>query len=414
MKSILFVINFLFIMTANSQVKFEKGYIITNNNEKVECYIKNFDWLNNPSSIKYKINIDDTMILDGDIKNIVEFGIDNDSKYKRYDVQIEKSSGILTSLNNNKNPEWKKETLFLKVLLEGEASLYVFTESNSTKYFYETKNHLIEQLLRFEYIFNNTNSDSSNGFENSVKTNNQFRQQLFNNVRCESMNNSDFENITYDKTSLLRHFTKYNTCTGNSTISFVTKKETSFIQLKLTLGGSNASLSIDAPVAYSNRHDKISKMIFGYGLEIEYLVPLNKNKWSIFTSPSYYLFDYNDTRIVNNGFGDEHLKTIVQYHYIELPIGVRYYMFLNDNTKLFVNGCFVNTFDLKKLLNSNNHGPLAINSSTNFAISFGINYNKKYSIELNSNFNRELLYQSFWSSHYSTIGLKLAYQLIQL
>ncbi len=403
----------LFFISLNAQIKFEKGYFISNTNERVECFIKNLDWRDNPSSIKYKLKIDDTLITEGDCKNIVEFGIYNESKYKRYDVTIEKSSTVLSSLTDNKNPVWQKATLFLKVLIEGEASLYVYTEGNSQKYFYETKNSPIEQLVRIEYIVSESNSYDGNNFEHSVKTNNQFRQQLYNNVRCDSMSNSDFEYLTYDKTSLLHHFTKYNNCSGKGVSSYVAKNETSALLIKLMVNGSAASLTIDAPVAYSNRHDKINKMIFGYGLEIEYLLPFDKNKWSLLTSPSYTLFDYNNTRIVNNGFGDEHLTTTVQYSYFELPLGLRYYMHLNDNTKLFVNGSFVTVFDSKKLLNSDNHGPLAIKSSTNFAVGCGINFHKKLSIELNSNFSRALLNNTFWSTNYTTLGLKVAYQLVQ-
>jgi hypothetical protein len=88
-------------------------------------------------------------------------------------------------------------------------------------------------------------------------------------------------------------------------------------------------------------------------------------------------------------------------------------MHLNDKSKLFVNGSFVTVFDSKKLLNSDNHGPLEIKSSTNFAVGCGINFHKKISIELNSNFGRELLNNTFWSTNYTTIGLKLAYQLVR-
>jgi hypothetical protein len=36
-----------------SQINFEKGYFYNNENKKIECLIKNNDWLNNPTQIKY-------------------------------------------------------------------------------------------------------------------------------------------------------------------------------------------------------------------------------------------------------------------------------------------------------------------------------------------------------------------------
>lgn len=38
-----------------AQTKFEKGYFITTKGNRVDCLIKNEDWLNIPSKIDYKL-----------------------------------------------------------------------------------------------------------------------------------------------------------------------------------------------------------------------------------------------------------------------------------------------------------------------------------------------------------------------
>ena len=43
-----------FAMILNAQTNFEKGYCIDNTGNTIICYIKNFDWRNNPNTFKYK------------------------------------------------------------------------------------------------------------------------------------------------------------------------------------------------------------------------------------------------------------------------------------------------------------------------------------------------------------------------
>ena len=38
------------------QINFESGYFINNDQDKVSCFIKNEDWLNNPTAFTYKLS----------------------------------------------------------------------------------------------------------------------------------------------------------------------------------------------------------------------------------------------------------------------------------------------------------------------------------------------------------------------
>ena len=53
MNKLLFIVVLLSIIGIESkaQVIFEKGYFINREGQKTECFIKNLDWRNNPSSI---------------------------------------------------------------------------------------------------------------------------------------------------------------------------------------------------------------------------------------------------------------------------------------------------------------------------------------------------------------------------
>jgi hypothetical protein len=202
---------------AQAQIVFEKGYFINNNGQKTNCYIENEDWRNNPTSFNYKINETDQEKKLENIMGVSEFGIDNVSMYRRYLVNIEKSQNLSNNFSKSKAPQWNTETLFLFALVTGDASLYSYVDGNITKYFFETKNTPIEQLVYIKYIGSNFLDDGLNSYNEAIQENNQYRQQLNNNVKCGEMNESAFMKLEYKKNSLLKHFLAYNNCTGNTT-----------------------------------------------------------------------------------------------------------------------------------------------------------------------------------------------------
>ena len=146
MKLLKTIFIFLFTISIHAQIRFEQGYIIDNNNQRQDVLIKNIDWLNNPKSIEYK-NDETSKIEIATINQIKEFGVDNQSKYVRVDVKIDRSSEDLAKISSIQEPEFKEETLFLKVLIEGEASLYDYVDYNLKRFFYKKNNGEIEQLI---------------------------------------------------------------------------------------------------------------------------------------------------------------------------------------------------------------------------------------------------------------------------
>lgn len=118
-----------------SQISFEKGYYIDNSNQKTNCLIKNIDQKNTPTEFEFKL-FEDSESKKTTIESIKEFGIDNISKYIRSTVNIDRSSESLKNLSKYKKPIFKKEELFLKVLVSGKATLYQYVDGNLKRYFY--------------------------------------------------------------------------------------------------------------------------------------------------------------------------------------------------------------------------------------------------------------------------------------
>lgn len=412
-----------------AQISFEKGYFINNVGKRTECYIENMDWRNNPTSFTYKINLTDKETKLENIVGVSEFGIDNQSMYRRFDVDIERSQSVTSYLQKSKNPIWKHETLFLHALVTGEASLYKYVDSNITKYFYETKKTPVEQLIYIRYL-GDGGKDGLSSFSESIQQNNQFRQQLLNNVNC-GMTEKDFKSIEYNRNTLVKHFMAYNACASTpiakSTVNYdaATEGKREFFVLRLQAGVYSAKAGISDPQTYYNKSTDLTQVIFKIGLETEFILPFNKGSWSIIVCPAYQKFSAtkNFTGFVSNvGFANNgnavHHTVKMDYSSIEIPFGIRRYFFINNASRIFANATYVIDLSNGGTLEFTNTEGLAnaadkmgISSRNNFAIGVGYGY-KRFSGELKYNFARQLSERLSWDIGYSSVGLNLGFKLL--
>ncbi|KAA1247933.1 hypothetical protein [Aquimarina sp. RZ0] len=143
---IFFGLLLLVTVSSFSQINYEKGYFIESSGDTLECYIKNRGWLNNPTEFEYKLaeNTDSKIKT---IKTVKEFGV-GDLMYKKFLVKIDTSKERIEDLDEDRNPKFIEKTLFLKVLVEGDANLYHYTgNSFSDRFFYDFMGSEIEQLV---------------------------------------------------------------------------------------------------------------------------------------------------------------------------------------------------------------------------------------------------------------------------
>lgn len=418
MKNLIIIAFILIFSFSNAQINFEKGYFISNSGIKTECLIKNIGWKDNPNKFEYKINLIDTEIKTESIATISEFGVDNKSKYKRYKVNIERSSNDLKDISNSKNPKWTEEILFLKVLIEGEVTLFSFTDNTIYKYFLEKKNSLIEQLIRIKYVSYEKKLGES-FFDDSIRENNFFRQQLYNNLKCDAITEKDIENTKYDKSSLMSIFEKYNSCIGSDlTILYKEKVNKEAIIIRITPSiNLTTPLKIIDPNPYYNISTSIAgKTVFKIGAEFEYVLPFNNNIWSIFINPAYLKYSLEKTLVKNDGFGSQGVDVtyhiVIDYSSVEIPLGIRRYFYLKNKDKIFINAAYINNSigDLK--FNINNGGKTLESSATsNFALGVGGNFKNKFSLELRFNSSINLLRDYYqWEVNYSSVGLIFGYR----
>ena len=111
------------------------------------------------------------------------------------------------------------------------------------------------------------------------------------------------------------------------------------------------------------------------------------------------------------------LVSKVDYKSIEVPLGVRYYMFLNDKSKLFTNISYVIDFAYNSTIqffrqDNSMLNSLESKSRPNMAIGFGYKFMDTYGIEMRYCTSRNILGDYlYWSSDYRTISIVFGYSL---
>lgn len=403
MKKKYFLLFVLATFSVHSQVNFENGYYITTANEKIECKIKDYDWVSNPTKIEYKAN-ENAEINELSIDFIKEFGITNVSKYIKETVAIDRSSNALSNLNDQRDPVNKNEVLLLKVIVEGKATLYSYTDGNLNRFFYSIDDGALEQLVYKLYQNNN-----------SYAENNRYKQQLWNSLKCTETTLNQIERLRYDEDKLKNYFIKYNSCNNIDYVVFEKKKEkTDLFNLTIRPGISINSLSIQGVNTSDARTtDFDTKLNLRLGIETEFILGFNNNKWSIIAEPTFqsYNSEKNFTTYGVNSTVPRNESSKINYQYIELPVGIRHYFFLNDHSKLFINGSLIFNFNLKGKVEFTNYNDIDIKEKINLGFGFGYKFKDKYSLEYRYHPNKELLNYIDLTSNFQNSSLIFGYTL---
>ena len=404
MKYKLLLITVLFsVFNAFSQTTFESGYIILNNGTKTNCLIKNEDWKGSPTTFEYKLGENGDVKL-GNVSNIKEFGSAESFKYLTATLPVEQSSDKVGNLTDDRNPIFKEETIFLKVLVEGNASLYYTIKNGDNRFFYKMNDGEIEQLIYKRYTT----------FNQEIGKNNRYKQQLITDIKCSSIDAKSLENIDYKKTSLTNLFKKYNTCLNSENIVYAKKGINSKFNLSIRPGVTFGSLT--AHKSGEENIDFDNKTGFRIGLEAEYVFPFNNGKWSIFIEPTYRNYESEKEYVYVKALTFQKTTIITaKYNSIELPIGARHYMFLSQDAALFIDAAFIvdaSILDSKIESSDENGYDLDVKTDIAVGLGFGFKYKNKYSLEARYHTPRKVTnYQNIYTT-YNSFALIAGYNFL--
>ncbi len=373
----------IFLITTSgvfAQINFEKGYFITENGQKTDCYIKNEGWENNPSKFEYRLSPDgDTKVLR--LPNLKTVVIGTILKFEKHTVPFDDSERNLAKLKFERSPDYKDTELMLNVLVEGKASLYSYRDGDK-RGFYFTKDGGDIQTLIYN-VYTNANRD--------ILYNKRYQQQLLTELPCTGITEKRLVRIDYQASDLKSLFKDYNECKGGESIEYKKAKKGK-LHVKVFAGAYNSSSVSDLGISafFAGGVETEAAWAPTFGVEVEYVLPFNRNKWAVFLAPNYSSYegegDFFDLAIRR--------KYKLEYSAIQIPVGVRHYMFLNDNSKLFLSGAVL--FDY--ILDAEGSGNVMIekerfSAGAGFSLGLGYTYDK-YSIEARYLPSRDLLQNS--------------------
>jgi len=394
---------FVFLIAAISfgQVKFEKGYFINNDNQRVECFIKNMDWKYNPVEFSYKLKESGTTET-GNLTSVKEFGLTNSFKFINADVKIDRSTQAVVGAKNEMDPVYSREKLFLKVLIEGKANLYGYESNKIKRFFYSLSDTAIYPLTYKEVKKGST-----------ITKNTGFRQQLWDKLRYPKTSMELIKSIDYTAPDLEKYFKIYNESFGGTMTERNTEKKGSYLNLKLTPGinSNSESMTVYGDQGNTSKLSFKGNQSFRIGLEAELSIPFDKYKWGILFEPTYQSYK-------SDAASDGATATLT-LNSLEFPIGLRYYIYINDNTRLYFNGFYISGLALNMnstiMIPSTTLGDksYSVGSTGNAAIGGGLDY-KRFSLETRYYTNKDLFKGSrFESSENGRFSIILGYKFIK-
>ncbi len=382
----------LLFSAANAQTSFEKGYFIKNTGERVDCLIRDMAWMNNPDTFEYKRSESGQTQFES-LAGVREFQVMGAPKYVRAKVKMDLSTDNTGRLDSYKDIRLVEKEVFLRILVEGDAVLYHYAERELQRFFIRVDGSTPEQLIYKRY--------KKSSHEIAALTT--YRQQLWNRLKCPDITRNSINKIAYKMNALVRLFERYNLCKNPMYVKGASDGGNYAINLFLRPGIRSTSLSASSNRTPFRDVDFGDKLGFGFGLELEVVLPFNRNKWSVILEPTYQAFK-EEGMTETAGFTLTTNEVTVDYKSLEIPLGVRYHMFLSDKGKIFINAALVSDFPVSSHLTYANSAPLELGFNVSGAFGLGYKHNDRVSLEVRYLTDREVLAMDNFVSNVSRFG----------
>lgn len=375
----------LFLVTlAGSQLAaqsaFKPGYFITLDGNHIFCLINDLDKIVTPEKFSYKLTETDS-VHTHTATSVREFGIGDSTRFIARQVKMDLANYQNVSPTSTTVVVYDK-TLFLKVLVEGKASLYYYQEADFYRFFYSIDTIQMEQLVFFKYQKPNVG--------NAMVYYNKFRDQLWVNVRCATAERKDVESLRYNKKDFIKYFVNYNICSNSEyylSESVLSPGKTT-LHISPEIGSElnrGAFESIYQPLTFSPWTTS-----FRPGIDLELVLPRTHGKNALLLNPK--LSHYTTDPTING--------TPISIDYIALltPFGYRRYFYKSNSFNIYAN--FVMTMNFHFKLRKEAYyltAPLEANRNTTFGAGIGASY-KRIGVEMRANSPANLIpkYRSYY------------------
>lgn len=396
---------YLIPLLSFGQFNYQKGYIIKNNGDKIEGWIKKKNWTNSPLQISFKSSVDESSTFIKTINlNVLE--IYDEVKYERFKVEIDLSSNSTSQITRNRDMDYETRSLLLKVLVESEKSLFMYKNNKIEKFFFRTTKKPITQLVYKKYTFN---KGSAGVLGNDFITENKgYIRQLKGFIACSL--DDKIKIPEYNRKALSKYFINNNNCSNeivNSNDTKLISKETiGKVNFIFMLGVNSSKIEARVLGASTSANDleyeqKLHPLL---GLGVRYNT--SNRKLSVVSNLSYN-FSYKSEN-QTNAFSNN-----IDYSYLKLLFGGRYHILTGSNSSIFLGPYFFANYNLDGNIlpqPSNSEGSI---TQTTFNIAFGIGFQSgRFEVDFKYALQDDPLRPQFDGS-FDNLTFALAYSIFQ-
>jgi hypothetical protein len=313
-----------------AQVNFQKGFIVDKNMDSIKGFIDYQKWDVTPTIIKFKIQ-PDSPTVQYKPTDIQCFGVSGEI-YTSGIVPIEETLYKEKAVEGFQKYKYRTDTVYLRVLIRGEKSLFFMKDNDSKTYFYISQDNRFQWLIHRKYLINNY----GNVFE---ETDQKYKGQLnLYLIDCPTLRKK-ISYTGYNSKELLSLFNEYYAC-KNSKIDYQIKAEKSKPEFGLIGGMSFTQIKFIGDHHFSSlilADYPVSKRItFGGYCNIPF--PRSLNKFSFYNDLRYTSYKAS---YVNRSSPNEEIYTIstssIGNNSLRLSSMIRY-KFPIKEMFLFVNG----------------------------------------------------------------------------
>jgi hypothetical protein len=281
---------------------------------------------------------------------------------------------------------------FLKVLVEGRASLYLYTGKRLSRFFYRLNGQPPGPLVSKQYL----------GPDGVVHANQQYIKVLADSLSCSATDFPDPSSVRYEANSLVRFFIAYNTCTKSAYSDYYAKTAKMVFHLNIRPGADLANFVVRNNSSYfPPRYSYGNSPGFRIGAEAEVILPFNRNKWAVLLEPEFRTYSSSP----GPGFA-------IDYKAVQILLCGRYFLFISPESKLYVTAGLLTNFNLGSTIEYETQD-LVLQPRLGGTAAVGFRYKDRFGVELQYQFPEDILENyTLLRGDLSTASLVFSYKIL--
>jgi hypothetical protein len=330
------------LIKVSAQVDYRPGYVVSSQGDTILGSIDYRNWLHNPGAISFRPSAQG---VDHTYKplEIRAFGVAGDV-YESAIVQVDVSPTSVGELSESPEPQLQTDTAFIRALITGEKSLYLYHTSNQrgkNEQLYIRKDGQWELLIYKRYIRKQTTANSQQNEQEYVASNNRYIRQLAVYLQeCPAIQKK-MRGLRYGEASLERLFHAYYQCT-TAAPAYEKKPDKQLLEFGVFAGGVQTSIKFQLADGLNRspfaRASFSNDFTFTGGLFLDIVRARNNRKWSVNNELIYTSYEVEGmyyTQIPTET-SSAYTRITLEYSYVKLntmarfkyPVG-KVYLFAN-------------------------------------------------------------------------------------